>query len=360
MAAGGALLANRGLTAASRVPPQDIPGAIPSSAIDSARFPDGFLWGLASAAYQVEGAWDADGKGESNWDRFAHTVGKIKGGATADVSCDDYHRYKEDIAILKRLNQKSYRFSTSWARIQPAGTGPVNQKGIDHYSCVTDTILEAGLRPFCTIYHWDLPQALEERGGWPNRDLAGYYADYAGILAKHLGDRVNVWAPFNMPWTFTYYGYGIGVFPPCKANFVQFLKAAHTVNLAQGQAFRAIKASSSKATVGSAYGMAPAYPKTDSEADRAARGSLPRDEQYLFSEHGDARGVSQSVCGRDAVCGDGIPSGRRQNHEGAAGLAGISLLHAADRLRRAGRWRAFWQERPLRHGDGRRRRRSKP
>lgn len=270
MAAGGALLANRGLTAASRVPPQDIPGAIPSSAIDSARFPDGFLWGLASAAYQVEGAWDADGKGESNWDRFAHTVGKIKGGATADVSCDDYHRYKEDIAILKRLNQKSYRFSTSWARIQPAGTGPVNQKGIDHYSRVTDAILEADLRPFCTIYHWDLPQALEERGGWPNRDLAGYYADYAGILAKHLGDRVTVWAPFNMPWTFTYYGYGIGVFPPCTANFVQFLKAAHTVNLAQGQAFRAIKASSSKATVGSAYGMAPAYPKTDSEADRAA------------------------------------------------------------------------------------------
>ena len=135
---------------------------------------------MASAAYQAEGAWDADGKGESIWDRFSHRVGKIKGGATADTSCDQYHRYREDLAILKQLNQKSYRFSTSWGRIQPTGTGPVNQKGLDHYSRLTDAVLEAGIRPFCTIYHWDLPQGLEDRGGWPNRDLASYFA---GILA---------------------------------------------------------------------------------------------------------------------------------------------------------------------------------
>ncbi|MGC2161691.1 MAG: family 1 glycosylhydrolase [Silvibacterium sp.] len=276
--AGGAMLAGRNLTAGATPAPQqylaqdqdDVPGAISASEIDSARFPDGFLWGMASAAYQVEGAWNLDGKGESNWDRFAHTVGKVKGSATGDVSCDQYHRYKEDIAILKRLNQKSYRFSTSWARIQPTGTGPANQAGIDHYSRLADALLEAGIRPFCTIYHWDLPQALEDRGGWPNRDLASYYADFAGILAKHLGDRITTWAPFNMPWTFTYYGYGIGVFPPQKTGFDQFLKAAHTVNLAQGMAFRAIKAASSKATVGSAWGMAPAYPKTNSEANIAA------------------------------------------------------------------------------------------
>jgi beta-glucosidase len=268
--AGAAMVADRRLSALRFASQEKIPGAIPDSVIDAARFPDGFLWGMASASYQVEGAWDADGKGESIWDRFSHTVGKVKGGARADVSCDDYHRYKEDIAILKRLNQKSYRFSTSWARIQPTGTGAVNQKGIDHYSRVTDAVLEAGLRPFCTIYHWDLPQRLEDRGGWPNRDLAGYYAEFAGILAKYLGDRITVWAPFNMPWTFTYYGYGIGVFPPCRSDFYLFLRAAHTVNLAQGEALRAIKAASSKATVGSAYGMAPAYPKTDSEADRAA------------------------------------------------------------------------------------------
>jgi beta-glucosidase len=265
-----ALLARHGLAAIISSPQEQVPGSIAPSEINNARFPQGFLWGMASAAYQVEGAWAEDGKGESNWDRFSHTVGKIKGGATGDNSCDQYHRYKEDIEILKRLNQKSYRFSTSWARVQPHGTGAVNQKGIDHYSRLTDSLLEAGIRPFCTIYHWDLPQALEDRGGWPNRDLAAYYADFAGILAKNLGDRITTWAPFNMPWTFTYYGYGVGIFPPGKADFNQFLKAAHTVNLAQGEAFRAIKAASSKATVGSAYGMAPAYPKTKSEADRAA------------------------------------------------------------------------------------------
>jgi beta-glucosidase len=264
--AGTALLDSRHLAAM----PQTIPGEIPASQIDAARFPDNFIWGIATASYQVEGAWNEDGKGESNWDRFSHTVGKVKGAATGDVACDQYHRYKDDIAILKRLNQKSYRFSASWARVQSTGTGPVNPKGIDYYSRLTDTLLEAGIRPFCTIYHWDLPQALEDRGGWPNRDLANYYADYAAILAKHLGDRITVWAPFNMPWTFTYYGYGIGVFPPQRSSFTDFLRAAHTVNLAQGEAFRAIKAASPKATVGSAYGMAPAYPKTNSEADRAA------------------------------------------------------------------------------------------
>jgi beta-glucosidase len=276
VATGGAFL-DRGALAASAIPisrlnpaQEDIPGEIPIAQIDSTRFPDNFIWGMASAAYQVEGAWNLDGKGQSNWDRFTHTVGKIKGGATGDAACDQYHRYKDDIAILKRLNQKSYRFSTSWARIQPTGTGPANQAGIDHYSRLVDALLEARIRPFCTLYHWDLPQALEDRGGWPNRDLASYYADYAGILAKHLGDRITVWAPFNMPWTFTYYGYGIGVFPPQRTGFDLFLKAAHTVNLAQGLAFRAIKAERPNATIGSSWGMAPAYPKTSSEADIAA------------------------------------------------------------------------------------------
>ena len=267
-AAGSALLPSLGFVQTS--PGRNVPEADPLAGTNSAGFPDGFLWGMATAAYQVEGAWNEDGKGESIWDRFSHTVGKIKGGATADVACDQYHLYAQDVAILKRLNQKSYRFSISWPRIQPPGVGTANQKGLDHYSRLVDALLEAGIRPFCTLYHWDLPQALEDRGGWPNRDLAGFFADYAGILAKTLGDRITTWAPFNMPWTFTYLGYGAGVFPPGKADYNLFLKAAHTVNLAQGQAFRAIKSASSKATVGSAYGMAPAYPKTQSESDRAA------------------------------------------------------------------------------------------
>jgi beta-glucosidase len=268
-AAGGAFLAPAALTA-SREVEAEIPGAIAETEIEGARFPESFLWGMATASYQVEGAWNEDGKGESIWDRFAHGVGHVKGGDTGDEACDHYHLYKQDIALMKRLNQKSYRFSISWPRIQPAGTGAPNQKGLDHYKRVMDAVLEAGIRPFCTLYHWDLPQWLEDKGGWPNRDLAGYFAEYAGILARELGDRITVWAAFNMPWAFTYYGYGIGIHPPNRAKFSDFLKALHTVALAQGESFRAIKAACSKATVGSAYSMAPGYPKTDSAADVAA------------------------------------------------------------------------------------------
>jgi beta-glucosidase len=268
--AAGALAAGKGLASAESSAPAKVAGAVSEAQIAAARFPKDFLWGTATSCYQVEGAWNADGKGESIWDRAAHTPGKIRDGSNGDVACDQYHRHKEDIAIMKRLNMKSYRFSTSWPRILPEGTGKVNQKGLDYYSRLADALLEANIRPFCTIYHWDLPQALEDRGGWPNRDLASYYADFAAILAKNLGDRITVWAPFNMPEHFTRNGYGTGGAPPFKTNIDQFLKAAHTVNLAQGMAFRAIKAASSKATVGSAYGMEPVYPKTNSEADRAA------------------------------------------------------------------------------------------
>ena len=142
------------------------------------------MWGSATAAYQVEGAWKADGKGESVWDRYAHTVGKIKGAATGDVACDSYHRYKEDIALAKSLNLNSYRFSISWPRIQANGTGAANPKGLDYYKRVLDELHKANIRPLVTMYHWDLPQALEDKGGWPNRDTAGYFADYANILVK--------------------------------------------------------------------------------------------------------------------------------------------------------------------------------
>jgi beta-glucosidase len=269
------------LRASDTTPPTPAPAASKTTPM---QFPDGFLWGMATASYQVEGAWNEDGKGESIWDRWTHTTGKIRGAGTGDIACDHYHLYPQDIEILKRLNQKSYRFSISWARIQPTGRGDVNQKGIDHYKRVMDAVLEAGIRPFCTLYHWDLPQGLEDLGGWPNRDLAGYFADYAGILAKNLSDRIQVWAPFNMPWSFTNLGYGTGAFPPGRAKYTDFLRAAHTVNLAQGQAFRAIKAASSKATVGSAYGMSPAYPKTNSEADRAATARYHAMNNLFFLE----------------------------------------------------------------------------
>ena len=279
VAGAGALLANRGRADGPVSPAAELAPSPPQA---GASFPEEFLWGIATASYQVEGAWNEDGKGESIWDRYTHQVGHIRGGATGDTACDEYHLYPQDIAIIKQLNLKSYRFSIAWARIQPTGRGAVSQKGIDHYSRVVDMLLEAGIRPFCTLYHWDLPQALEDIGGWPNRDLAGYFADYAGVLAKHLGDRIQVWAPFNMPWTFTYLGYGTGVFPPGRSG--GFLRAAHTVNLAQGQAFRAIKAASPRGTVGSAYGMCPAYPKTDSEADRAATARYNAMNNLFFLE----------------------------------------------------------------------------
>jgi beta-glucosidase len=275
--AGGSILPGTGFASAQASPasqsvnPNQIPAAaLPPGDIGAARFPPDFLWGTATAAYQVEGAWDVDGKGESIWDRFSHTVGKVKGGATGDVACDQYHLFKEDIALMKQLNQKSYRFSVSWPRIQADGTGPANQKGLDHYSELVDALLAAGIRPMCTLYHWDLPQALEDQGGWPNRDTAAKFVDYAGIVTKALGDRVTTWAIFNEPWVFTYLGYGNGVHAPGKKGFAAFLKAAHTVNIAQGQAFRAMKAASPKAQVGSAFSMSSATPATDSPADKRA------------------------------------------------------------------------------------------
>ena len=270
--------------AASPSPAAQTPGAVPDSLIKEARFPEGFLWGVATASYQNEGAWNEDGKGESIWDRFTHTPGRVRGGVTGDVACDQYHLYPQDIALAKRLNQKSYRFSISWPRIQPTGTGAPNMKGLDHYSRFVDALLAAGIRPWCTMYHWDLPQALEDRGGWPNRELANYFADYAGILAKYLGDRITVWAPFNMPWAIAFMGYAAGAFPPCRTSFPDFLKAAHTIALAQAGAQRSVKAASSKATVGSAYEMAPAYPKTNSEGDRAATARYHAMNNVFFLE----------------------------------------------------------------------------
>jgi beta-glucosidase len=246
------------------------PVMAPDSRHTGAQFPHNFLWGSATAAYQVEGAWNVDGKGESIWDRFSHTPSKVKGAATGDVACDTYHRFDEDIQLMKRLNLKSYRFSVAWTRIQPNGTGPANQRGLDYYKRLIDDLLTAGIRPMCTLYHWDLPQALQDRGGWPNRQTANLFADYAGIVAKALGDRVQTWAIFNEPWVFTMLGYGLGVHAPALTDYNLYLRAAHTVNLAQGMAFRAIKSATQRSNVGSAYSMSPGEPAMDTVEDREA------------------------------------------------------------------------------------------
>lgn len=247
-----------------------IPGSVPATQIAQARFPSDFYWGTATAAYQIEGAWQADGKGESIWDRFSHVPGNIKGSDNGDTACDDYHRYPEDIALMQQLHQKSYRFSISWPRILPTGTGSINQKGLDHYSRLTDALLAAGIRPVCTLYHWDLPQALEDAGGWPARDTYHHFANYARLVTKTLGDRIKHWAIFNEPWCFTFLGYGIGIHAPGLTGMDRFLRAAHTTNLAQGEAFRAMRAESPEAQIGTAYSMSPGAPASHSPADVAA------------------------------------------------------------------------------------------
>ena len=254
----------------SRGSPTRRPPAPAGDPRDAARFPPGFFWGAGTSAYQVEGAWNEDGKGESIWDRFTHHPGKVKGAATGDVACDSYHRAAEDVALVKAMNLNSYRFSVSWPRIQPTGKGPPNPKGLDYYSRLVDALLAARVRPMLTLYHWDLPQVLEDQGGWPNRDLANRFADYAQIVARALGDRVSTWTLFNEPWVFTVLGYRVGIHAPGRTSEADALRATHTVNLAQGQAFRAVKAARPGVKVGSSFAMTSMEPKTPSLEDRAA------------------------------------------------------------------------------------------
>ena len=194
----------------------------------------------------------------------------MKGAATGDVACDSYHRYKEDIALLEALNLTSYRFSIAWPRILPDGAGPPNPKGLDYYKRLADALLEAKIRPLATLYHWDLPQRLEEAGGWPNRDLAARFTDYAELTVRALGDRISNWCLFNEPWVFTFLGYVYGTHAPARKNFADCTRATHVVNIAQGQSFRAFKAINSKLQVGTAFSMANCEPATKSDADRQA------------------------------------------------------------------------------------------
>ncbi len=239
--------------------------------MSAATFPSGFFWGAATAAYQIEGAWDQYGKGESIWDRFAHTTGTIKGATNGDVACDSYHRYRDDVALLQRLNCNSYRFSISWPRVQPSGRGAAEQRGLDYYRRLAEALLAANIRPLPTLYHWDLPQALEDAGGWPERDTAERFAEYAALVTGALGDAIGDWATFNEPWIFTRFGYLDGYHAPGRKDPDAYLRATHTVNLAQGLAVRAIKAVRSSLRVGCAHSVSPAVPASDGADDvRAA------------------------------------------------------------------------------------------
>lgn len=252
------------------------------------RFPPGFLWGAATAAYQIEGAWHEDGKGESIWDRFAHTPGKIADGTTGDVACDHYHRWEEDVAHMVAMGLKSYRFSIAWPRILPAGSGTLNQRGLDFYRRLIEALNRHGIIPNVTLYHWDLPQALQARGGWANRDTAFRFAEYAALLFRRLGAEVPLWATHNEPFVHVYNGHAIGDHAPGRRNPWQLLRVGHHLLLSHGLAVEAFRAEAPHAStidgpapqIGIVLAIWPHHPAStrprDVRANRFADGAMNR------------------------------------------------------------------------------------
>jgi beta-glucosidase len=243
-----------------------------NASLSASSFGRDFLWGAATAAYQIEGAHDADGKGPSIWDEFSRR-GKIKHGHTGDVACDHYHRMPEDVALMRELGLGAYRFSISWPRVLPQGTlaGGINEAGFDFYRRLCEELHAAGIRPFVTLYHWDLPLALQkDGGGWLSREIADHFADYAALCVQKLGDLVNDWIILNEPFVFLALGYGFGYFPPAKIGLRKFLKASHHAMLAQGRAARAMDAARSGLHLGTTNSTQAGYADRDNERDRQA------------------------------------------------------------------------------------------
>lgn len=234
------------------------------------RFPSNFLWGTATSAYQIEGAWNEAGRGESIWDRFAHTPNHILDGSNGDVACDHYHRWHDDLALMKELGLQAYRFSIAWPRILPNGRGQINQAGLDFYRQLADTLLEAGITPFVTLYHWDLPQILQDQGGWPARSTAEAFVEYADVVSRALGDCVKNWITHNEPWCIALLSHQIGEHAPGWHDWPAALAAAHHTLLAHGWAVPVIRTNSPQAEVGITLNFTPAYPASPSAADANA------------------------------------------------------------------------------------------
>ena len=233
-------------------------------------FPADFLWGAATAAYQIEGAVAEGGRAPSIWDTFSHTPGKVLGGDVGDVAADHYHRWPQDLDLMVDLGLDAYRFSIAWARIQPTGSGAVNPEGLDFYSRLVDGLLERGIKPVATMYHWDLPQALEDAGGWPVRETALRFEDYARAIVGHLGDRIHTWTTLNEPWCSSYLGYGSGVHAPGRTEPAAALAAVHHLNLAHGIGARVVRELAPQAQVSLTLNLHVFRPATDSAADADA------------------------------------------------------------------------------------------
>lgn len=234
-------------------------------------FPKGFIWGIASSAYQIEGAWNEDGKGISIWDTFTHTPGKVINNETGDIAVDHYHLYPKDVEMMAELNLRHYRFSTAWTRILPDGTGKSNPKGIAFYDRLIDTLLKHKIEPYLCLFHWDLPQTLQDQGGWTKRETALHFAEYARVVTNHYGDRLKVIFTHNEPWVAAFAGHFLGMHAPGSRDLGAAVRAVHHILLSHGLAAEAIRAeATAPIKVGITLNLNPVYPETDSKKDKEA------------------------------------------------------------------------------------------
>ena len=277
------------------------------------RFPEGFLWGVATSAYQIEGSVDVDGRGPSIWDTYSHMPGKIDGGGTGDVACDHYRRWREDVDLIASLDVNAYRFSIAWPRIFPTGAGPVEQRGLDHYSRLIDALLERGVEPVVTLYHWDLPQALEDEGGWRNRDTVERFAEYAATCFETYGDRVQWWLTINEPWIVGLLGYLHGLHAPgYKDDVLGEVTVFHHLLLAHGRAVQELRKLGGGGRIGLAPNLSPHYPASDDPEDiavsHASDGYVNRwflDPVFKGSYPDDMRARYEELLGPLDFIGDG-------------------------------------------------------
>src|SRR5436190_16019227 len=233
-------------------------------------FGDDFLWGAATAAYQIEGATREGGRGESVWDRFSATPGKVRNGDSGEIACDFYHRHRDDVALMRDLGLDAFRFSIAWPRVLPEGRGRVNPVGLDFYDRLVDELLAAGIEPFATLFHWDTPQALEDEGGWPVRTTADAFLEYTEAVVDRLGDRVGHWMTHNEPWVCAWLGHALGEHAPGSTSEAAAVAAAHHLLVSHGWAAQAIRRANADARVGISLNLAQAYPASGSPEDEAA------------------------------------------------------------------------------------------
>jgi beta-glucosidase len=274
------------------------------------RFPPGFAWGAATAAYQIEGATDVDGRGPSIWDTFSHTRGRTLNGETGDVACDHYRRWKSDLDLMASMGLRAYRFSISWPRVQPGGSGPANERGLDFYDRLVDGLLERGIEPWITLYHWDLPQPIEDRGGWLEPEVVERFAEFAGIVGRRLGDRVGAWITLNEPRTFSLMGYGTGRHAPGRHGWKGALRVAHHAHLAHAAATAALRSAVPGARIGICHDVAHLEPGGDGADDHAALGRYDGAMHRWFL---------------DPTFGHGYPSDLVDWYDGQGMLDGLDL-----------------------------------